>query len=245
MILGNLICGNSAAGHGGGIRLVYSSPDIISNSIVDCQAPVGAAIYCKANSDPNIANNIVAFSPQGEGIYCHTDLNSPSEPNLAHNDVYGNAGGNYGGALADQTGLNGNISVDPNFVRLGFWDDANTPADTNDDFFVAGNYHIPPISACVNAGDNNSLPPFIDTDIDGDARVFEGVVDIGADEAFKNPLDLNVDGIVDFAELKVVTDFWLQQGSGMPGDFYPDDFIDFADLSILAGDWLWKAGWYE
>lgn len=245
LIICNLICGNRATIHGGGIKLSFSSPDILCNSIVDSLAPVGGGIHCKLLCYPNISTNIIAFSDEGEGIYCYEDLNSPSEPNVMHNDVYGNAGGNYGGSLAEQTGVGGNISVDPNLVRLGHWDDVNTPEDPNDDFFVAGNYHIRPVSACVNAGDNNSLPEFADTDIDGEMRIFEGVVDMGADEAIKNPLDLNVDGIVDFAELKVVTDFWLQQGGGMPGDFYPDDFIDFADLSVLANDWLWKAGWYE
>ncbi|HUT30827.1 MAG TPA: right-handed parallel beta-helix repeat-containing protein [Sedimentisphaerales bacterium] len=245
LICGNLICGNVASVHGGGIKLNFSSPQIINNSIVDCCAPAGAGIYCMLDSDPNIANNIVAFGRQGEGIYCYHDANRPSEPNLAHNDVYGNAGGNYGGSLTDQTGVRGNISVDPNFVRLGSWDDANTPGDANDDFFVPGNYHLLPGSPCIDAGDNNSVPPSLPVDMDGEERVFEDAVDIGADEFVTNPFDLNTDGIVDYLELKTITDFWLQSGSGLPGDFYPDDFIDFADFSLLAAQWLWTGGWYE
>jgi hypothetical protein len=36
--------------------------------------------------------------------------------------VYGNAGGNYGGSTADQTGLNNNISSDPSFCDAGAFD---------------------------------------------------------------------------------------------------------------------------
>jgi hypothetical protein len=139
----------------------------------------------------------------------------------------------------------GNIDLDPNFLDAGYWDDANTPGEPNDDFFVAGDYHLRLTSPCVNAGDNNSVPLCSENDMDGEERVFEGVVDIGADEAVKNPLDLNTDGIIDYLELVVLTDEWLGSGSQMPGDFYPDDFIDFADFSVLAAEWLWKAGWYE
>jgi hypothetical protein len=36
----------------------------------------------------------------------------------------------------------GNIDVDPLFARNGQWDPNGTPADANDDFWVAGDYHL-------------------------------------------------------------------------------------------------------
>ncbi len=36
----------------------------------------------------------------------------------------------------------GNIAGDPCFADPGHWDDRTTPADPNDDFFVAGDYHL-------------------------------------------------------------------------------------------------------
>jgi hypothetical protein len=36
----------------------------------------------------------------------------------------------------------GNIDVDPLFARAGYWDDAGTPENTWDDFWVDGDYHL-------------------------------------------------------------------------------------------------------
>jgi parallel beta-helix repeat protein len=245
VICSNLIAGNRATVYAGGIGLSYSRSHVVNNTVVNCRAPVGAGIHCVMDSDPNIANNIIAFCSQGQGIYCYDDPNRPSEPDFITNDVFANAGGNYGGTLTDQTGLNGNVSVDPNFVALGFWADANTPGDANDDVFVSGNYHILPGSPCINAGDNNSVPASALNDIDVEQRIFQDTVDIGADEFVTNPFDRNSDGIVDYLELVVLTDEWLQSGGELQSDFYQDNFIDFADLSVFGAQWGWKAGWHQ
>lgn len=243
-IIGNLFCGNYATIQGGAIEIGYGDPNIVNNSLVANRCPVGAGIYLESGSSPNIVNNIIAFGSQGHGIYCLPDANSPGEPNLAYNDVYNN-NGNYGGSLPDQTGLNGNISTDPNFVNTGYWDDANTPGDANDDFFAPGNYHILPISACINAGDNNSLPVLLQTDIDGEERIFGTAVDIGADEVVTNPADLNLDGAVDFLDITTLTNEWLTGGSHLQSDLSNNGFIDFADYAELAGQWLWIGGWHR
>jgi hypothetical protein len=138
---------------------------------------------------------------------------------------------------------NGNIDLDPNFVEPGRWDDANTPGEPNDDFFVVGDYHIPPNSPCADSGDNSSLPPVSTVDIDDEERIFNTIVDMGADEAVTNPLDLNGDGIVDYLELAVLTEEWLQSGGELQADFYEDGFIDFSDYAILAEQWLWEGHW--
>jgi len=67
----------------------------------------------------------------------------------------------------------GNIDADPCFVDPGYWDANGTPDDPNDDFFVAGDYHLRSqagrwdpnsqswvqddvTSPCIDAGDPNS-----------------------------------------------------------------------------------------
>ena len=75
--------------------------------------------------------------------------------------------------------------------------------------------------------------------------IFNDTVDIGADEVVTNPVDLNDNGIVDYFELAVLTDEWLQSGGELQTDFYEDGFIDFADYALFAEQWLWTGGWYE
>ena len=67
----------------------------------------------------------------------------------------------------------GNIERDPAFAMPGYWDPNSTPEDPNDDFWVAGDYHLKSLagrwdpnsqrwvmddvsSPCIDAGDPNS-----------------------------------------------------------------------------------------
>ena len=241
LICNNLIVENI---NGAGIRTRGSDSDpiIIQNTIANNSANINSGgIDCTENSDPIITNNIIASNSSGFGIYS----DSISNPEIQYNNVWGNGVGNYNSVIGDQTGVNGNISVDPNFVSNGYWNDANTPEDANDDFFVMGNYHLMPGSACIDAGDNNSVPALPDVDIDNEQRVFNDTIDIGADEFVSNSFDLDNNGIIDYFELSTLTGEWLQEDSELQTDFYEDDFIDFADFAKLAEQWLWKGGWYE
>jgi NADP-dependent isocitrate dehydrogenase len=68
----------------------------------------------------------LSFSPSGEGIYGI----DTSIPTLACCDVYGNAGGGYGGTVPNQTGMVGNIAEDPLFCGMPLGDltiDAASP----------------------------------------------------------------------------------------------------------------------
>lgn len=135
-----------------------------------------------------------------------------------------------------------NIDVDPCFADAGYWDDANTPGDPNDDFFVVGDFHLLPGSPCIDSGENSFIPSGSTTDLDGEERIFGDVVDMGADEFVPPPFDLNNDGIIDYLELIALTGQWLQSGQSQ-ADFHEDGFIDFADYVRLADQWLWKGAW--
>lgn len=71
----------------------------------------GAAIFCQAQSSPVIRRNIIVESQIG--ISCALS----SFPTFECNDVVATQG-RYVGECSDQTGLNGNISVDPQFCGL-------------------------------------------------------------------------------------------------------------------------------
>jgi len=113
-IANNVIHSNYGSWTGGGIYC-EASPIIEGNTIVGNSSRKGAGIYCAEGSSPIIRNNIIAnndrggSSEGGEGIYFDS-----SSITIECNDVFGNEGGNYSG-IPDQTGLNGNISMNPIF----------------------------------------------------------------------------------------------------------------------------------
>jgi hypothetical protein len=129
----------------------------------------------------------------------------------------------------------GNINVDPCFVSVGYWDANGTPADTNDDFWVDGDYHLKSqagrwdtnegrwtkndvTSPCIDAGDPASpigYEPFPNG----------GIINMGAyggtEEASKSyfgePLcetivagDINGDCKVDFKDFAFMAFHWLE-----------------------------------
>ncbi|MCK4304928.1 MAG: right-handed parallel beta-helix repeat-containing protein [Candidatus Eisenbacteria sp.] len=71
----------------------------------------GAAVACEVNGHVFLENAVLAFSTSGEAILC----SSSSSATLTCCDVFGNAGGDWVGHIADQYGINGNISEDPLF----------------------------------------------------------------------------------------------------------------------------------
>jgi parallel beta-helix repeat protein len=128
LIEGNLIVSNSSSAF---ISIAYPapraaisceeacSPIIVNNTIADNSMDLGA-IRISADSHPRLERNIVAmnrhFSSQWDGTPPEAGgISSCSDSvSILYCDVYGNEGGNYIG-LPDQTGVNGNISVDPIF----------------------------------------------------------------------------------------------------------------------------------
>jgi hypothetical protein len=101
-------------------------------------------------------NNIVAFNDTGVDWY-------GTAPEWKHNDVFGN-GQDYPKDGPDLTGQGGNIAVAPLFV-----DAAN------------GDYHLLPLSACLDAGDDLATQGAYD--LDGAFRIQGAHVDMGAYEA--------------------------------------------------------------
>lgn len=157
-IISNLIARNVAYS-GAGLRInSQSAPTLAGNTIVCNSASSGGALECLASS-PTISNSIVAFNSSG------IRSDDVSTVLLRHNCVYGNAEYDYSG-LSDATGVDGNLSADPQFAAWQY-----------------GNFHLQPNSPCVDAGNNVDVAG--DFDLDGQPRIqpVDGVVDMGADES--------------------------------------------------------------
>ncbi len=130
----------------------------------------------------------------------------------------------------------GNVSVDPCFVRHGYWDLNGTPEDANDDFWVDGDYHLKSQAGRWDPNSNSWLQddvtsPCIDagdpmTPIGHEPFPNSGIINMGAyggtAEAskswFDKPVcetivagDLNGDCIVDFKDYLILASHWLEQ----------------------------------
>lgn len=114
-ILNSLFENNEGCGLGFDAGAVIQNCTIVGNTLT---LPWVGALQCSSTwdhpMDPLVTGCIVAFNKGGGiGRYDMTPLT------IECCDVYGNTGGNYVGALGDQTGLNGNISLDPLFCPPG------------------------------------------------------------------------------------------------------------------------------
>jgi hypothetical protein len=273
LISHNLIRSNTSAGGGGGIYVYYySNPVIERNFIAQNYSWYSAGIGVYWSSEPQIRDNTLVRN-KGLAVLCNTggsgttivtgntiadnngrystggircpagnaiierniitsnggfglDKDPGYNQTIRYNDVWGNTKGNYGPNIGDQTGLSGNISADPCFAGP----DAN-------------NYHLLPVSPCTDTGDPNYTPEPNETDIDGEQRVFNAVIDIGADEVVTNHCDLNADGLVGFYELDMLADEWLHTGLDLQTDFNNDGTVNFADYAECASQWLWTGMW--
>jgi serine protease len=126
-----------------GSNPVIANNTIVQNSVgvrVDARVPTSTQLY---------ANNILVANQVGLEV---DFLGSGDEPTWTNNLVFNNTA-NYSG-IADQTGLNGNISVDPEFVGLS-------------------NFRLLAGSPAIDAG-TLSVPHLPPTDFAGNPRVVDG-----------------------------------------------------------------------
>jgi hypothetical protein len=106
---------NNSAGRvgGGSIECGSSAAPRIQHCVFHGEsAPAGGAIYCKDRSHPHIQSTIIAFCSEGEAIACTDNAHA----SLRCCDLYGNAGGDWVGQIADQLGASGNVSRLPMFA---------------------------------------------------------------------------------------------------------------------------------
>jgi hypothetical protein len=105
--------------------------------------------------------------------------------------------------------------------------------------------HLDGTSQCKDVGDPNG--DYDETDIDGESRIKYGRVDIGADEYYWSPADIDEDGYVNFIDYATVAAAWMtDSGDGNYDedcDLEDDNSIDISDLALFCEDWLWQAAW--
>jgi hypothetical protein len=135
-ISGCTFSANVATEEGGAIGryggFAGSGPGVTDCTFTGNAAPSGAALYC-SNVNMSLNRVIIASSTQGEAVFCGEEGHAW----LYCSNVYGNAGGDWVGCIADQLGSDGNIEQDPQFCS------ANPDTDWN--------WHIQTDSPCATA----------------------------------------------------------------------------------------------
>ena len=180
-----LITGN-VAGSGGGIYVNGDNFNLGSAVIENCtfsgnKAVTGGAMYCGKLSGSYIINCIFWDDSATNGPeITMTSLDWGSGLSINFSNIEGGQT-----AIYDNAYLNwgsGNIDTDPCFVNPGYWDANGTPDDANDDFWIDGDYHLLTNSPCINTGDPDYIPQPNEIDLDGNPRVLDGRIDMGAYE---------------------------------------------------------------
>jgi len=167
--------GNSAAYHGGAVSSGgYCDVTSTNCTFVANTADIAAGgMHNGIRSDTTLTNCLFwnNWDPHGTGESAQID---GGEPVVNASCIQG-----WTGIL----GGSGNLSDYPLFVDADGAD--NVPGNADDNLrLLAG-------SPCIDVGDNSALPPSVTVDLDGNPRVVDGVVDMGAYEGPKQGILLS------------------------------------------------------
>jgi hypothetical protein len=182
----------------------------------------------------SIRNNTIVSN--SSGINC----NDGNTPNVTSCIIWGNS----------SVQLPSRCSA--NYSCIQYYSGSDTNDINSDPYFVdadSKNFHLKPNSPCIDKGD----PCFTDSndkDIDGEPRIFNGRVDMGADEfdeSCRPRTDFNHDDIVNFIDFAMFATSWATaEGEQDYNDLYDledDNVIDIHDLAQFCDNWLWIAPW--
>jgi parallel beta-helix repeat protein len=247
-ILGNIIRDNSSATDGGGISCYISQASLINNLIYNNHASGrGGGIHCQNYGNCTISNNTISGNSAGNsggGI----NVDDTANPILRNTILYGNSAGVAG----SQVNLR-DTDCDPYFyycdVQGGTAAFAGSGSGANYDtsryqnnidaaplFVGGGDYHLQCGSSCIDAGNNNAVPPGITTDLDGNPR-FNGtppIVDMGAYES--SPLASNPSPADDAncVELPVVLSWSPGDYAALHDVYFGSNFNDVNDATPFS-----------
>ena len=217
------ISSNSASGSGGGMyNSYYSNPWLINVTISGNSATDGGGMYNDSSSptltNVTISGNSVTYSNavhgNGGGM-CNYGNPTLYNVTISGNSATGSGGGTYNhdaitiqnSILWGNTAPNGTEIFDANtastvIYSLGAWGYVGTgnldtdplfraPIDATSAPTTTGDYRLQAASPAINAGDNtaNTTP----TDLDGNLRIIEGTIDMGAYEYVPGIPHLQID----------------------------------------------------
>ncbi len=183
IVINCIFSGNQVGANGGGmLNFGSSAPTLTNCTFSGNQAGSNGGGMLNNASSPTLTNCILWGNTASSGNEVY-NTSSASAPTFSYCDIEDSGSSS---AWDDALGTNdgNNTDEDPLFVR-------NPGTNGSDDY---GDLHLTGASPCVNAGDGTATG--IETDIDGEVRVYDGTIDIGADEM----VDADGDGMPDYWE---------------------------------------------
>lgn len=187
-----VIRGNVSEGKGGGVYLFYTNL-LQSCLIASNSAAQGGGVY--ADRGGLISNCTIAGNTAGGGLVVCATNGPTSTVAICNTIMYGNAVTNWlhdglgtyrfccTFPTNDLPGGEGCIEADPLFVDA-----------------AAGDFRLATNSPCVDTG-TNSAWMIGETDLDGNPRIVNDIVDMGAHELQLTAWDTDGDGLPDYWEL--------------------------------------------
>ena len=238
-----------------GIYCENSTPTITNCMIYDNGSDgddyYGISLY-QSSSSATLRNNTIAYN-NNYGI-SYTGANAPTVTNsiLWGNNDEGDLQAVFGcditysnvqdpNITSNIPDPNNNIHIDPDFAY----------GDASENF----NFHLSGDSECIDIGYNTGIG-IDEVDIDGEIRIENGTVDMGADEyvsctnGVSSEYDINADGIINLSEYSELAELWLldstDTGWNETWDLNEDDAIGIGDLKLFTSQyWLWRACWHD
>lgn len=167
-----IFAANSAAMYGGAIESASENSTFINCVFSRNTSGRGGAIYCLY---PDRYINCTFSNNAGCGIM----TNSYGDASATNCIFWGNTPEQI---AQDPEHHGGYISVRYSDVQGGWNGEGNIDADPLFVQPLADDLRLAFGSPCVNMGDNDAVPPYIETDILGNDRFIDGIVDMGAYE---------------------------------------------------------------
>jgi subtilisin family serine protease len=245
-----LITGNSAGQNGAGISANWhSDPNIVNCTIAGNIAVqgMGGGLYSAYNNYTQIINSIFwdNTAPRGPQIAVGTTVN-PAYVKVTYSDVEGGVVDVY---LAPRTILEWDVaSSNPDYPTNIHIDPCFTSGPRGDFYLSQVSSGQPKTSPCVDAGsDLASTLGFTYYTTRTDEAPDRTIVDMGYHYPLLEPCrfsDLVKDGIINFFDLAIVAESWLNEGCADANhwcggaDLTFDTYVGLDDLALVTYCWL-------
>ena len=184
--LTNCIFNSNLVSNMGGAMFNYGLNSECNLTLINCAFSYNSALngggMLNGKQGNAILTNCTLTRNNGYGIICEDSQVKIVNTILWNNSPFEIAGSSITVSYSDVRGGwsgTGNIDADPLFVDA---DGVNDVSGTKDD-----DLRLLPGSPCIDSGDNTAIPQSVITDLGGNPRIINEIVDIGAYETYVAP----------------------------------------------------------